>query len=248
MGLSKSCHFYIFSFIVHILYCPSSPPPIWNHKSNFAAKCEFMAKSGICDNFPQNVNLWQSPEQTIERPICPCRRSIFLLGIFGKFIQTFAYTDTLWNSDFRSYYIFHWASFTVWYQKYSYLIFKFENLIFEMFMYWWYYENSFWHLHVRAQKGFHIWTKPFLHWLMLGKKPRDMHPNINITRYPNINKNYKQPCVQTLRKRSIYMNPNSNTTKYPYIQTSAKIQTLKLQEKEIYTQTTVFKCSSQRHW
>ena len=73
-------------------------PPIWNHKSNFAAKCEFMAKSGICDNFPQNVNLWQSPEQTIERAICRCRRSIFLLGIFGKFIQTFAYTATFWNS------------------------------------------------------------------------------------------------------------------------------------------------------
>ena len=36
------------------------------------------------------------------------------------------------------------------------------------------------YLHVGAQKGFHIWTKPFLHWLMLGKKPRDMHPNINI--------------------------------------------------------------------
>ena len=133
------CIFIFGTFIKHILYCSSSPPPIWNHKSNFAAKCEFMAKSGICDNFPQNVNLWQSPEQTIERPICPCRRSIFLLGIFGKFIQTFAYTDTFWNSDFQIWISFFFVmilSFTLLHfpqnqfqrfynQKYSYLCFKY---------------------------------------------------------------------------------------------------------------------------
>lgn len=108
------------------------------------------------------------------------------------------------------------------------------------------------------KKGFTFGQNLFcIDWCWV-RNPEICTQTLTLTRYPNINRNYKQPCVQTLRKRSIYMNPNSNTTKYPTNQqtnnqisnnqTSVKIQTLKLQEKEIYIQTTVFKCSSQRHW
>ena len=65
--------------------------------------------------YGQIRNLWQSPpkmwicdkvpSKLLSAPICPCRRSIFLLGIFGKFIQTFAYTRTRTQFQIFSSYI-----------------------------------------------------------------------------------------------------------------------------------------------
>ena len=119
--------------------------------------------------YGQIRNLWQSPpkmwicdkvpSKLLSAPICPCRRSIFLLGIFGKFIQTFAYTRTqtqfqIFNSYIRE--IWHEELETQWTLNRGAITVMFCSMIF------WIWKNG--SIDPLLVNKSHIYRKHFLYW------------------------------------------------------------------------------------